>query len=363
MSWVKVKVNAIILVFIVVGLLTALLPSTTTSAQDNQGAFALQVTPSPIIETVKPGEYKEIEFQIRNQSSNKENLRVDLRKFEVNSENGDIELSEEVPQDVASWVRVQTPTFTVGPGAAFNEKLIANPPDSVGFSYNFAVVISRSQEPNVTTGNTKLKGSVAVFTLLSVDKPGATRKLEVKVFTSRKRLYEYLPATFVTTLTNTGNTIVQPYGNIFIQRSPTALQPITTLSLNSKGAYILPGVSRSLVVNWDQGFPRYVETKDADNASLKQQLQWDWANVQQLRIGKFYAKLVAVYNDGQRDVPIEAVVSFWVIPWKLGLVVVLLLIVLAIGIITIIRKPVKTIKNRRKKAIKTSQDKDVIDED
>ncbi|MGB3073255.1 MAG: hypothetical protein WBB68_03290, partial [Candidatus Moraniibacteriota bacterium] len=36
-----------------------------------------------------------------------------------------------------------------------------------------------------------------------------------------------------------------------------------------------------------------------------------------LRFGKYTAKMLLVYDDGTRDIPIEGVVSFWVMPWRL----------------------------------------------
>jgi hypothetical protein len=48
-----------------------------------------------------------------------------------------------------------------------------------------------------------------------------------------------------------------------------------------------------------------------------QELQWNWADASKLRWGKYTAKLLFVYDDGKRDVPVEGEVSFWVIPWRL----------------------------------------------
>ena len=46
-------------------------------------------------------------------------------------------------------------------------------------------------------------------------------------------------------------------------------------------------------------------------------LKWDSSKLSHLRIGRYTANLVMTYDDGKRDVPLEAVVSFWVIPWRL----------------------------------------------
>src|SRR6185369_16774344 len=126
-----------------------------------------------------------------------------------------------------------------------------------GFSYSFALVISRQSEPKPTAGGRLIKGSVAVFTLLNVDRPGAKSSLQVVSFSSSKRLYEYLPATLDIRFRNDGNTIVQPYGNIFVQRGNKDKTPLATLAVNDKRGYILPDTSRTVTAEWNEGFATY----------------------------------------------------------------------------------------------------------
>ena len=61
----------------------------------------------------------------------------------------------------------------------------------------------------------------------------------------------------------------------------------------------------------------------------------DFPKVQHLRFGHYTANLLAVYDNGTRDVPLEASISFWVIPWRvIGIIV--LFIGLIAGLITYI---------------------------
>src|SRR5262249_16754212 len=154
---------------------------------------------------------------IRNNSNHAEQLKMGLRSFTVN-DSGEVQLATTAPTDVSSWVTFASPTFSIDQGAWYTQKITFAVPKDAGFSYSFAIIISRSSAPAPGSGHTALEGSVAVFTLLGIDRPDATRELEVSEFTSEKRLYEYLPATFTVKLKNSGNTINQPYGNIYIQR-------------------------------------------------------------------------------------------------------------------------------------------------
>ena len=313
-----------------------LLPAPPSSALST-GYFSLQVTPSPLVTTLKPGTTTELELKVRNAGTDSEELKAEPRSFAVDEATGKVSLNDTTAPDISSWISFSAPTFTVQSGEWFTEKVRVALPKDTGFSYSFAIVISRKNNPQPLAGGRLIKGSLAVFTLINIDRPGATRKLEVRKLTTNKGVYEYLPATLSMQFKNTGNTIVQPYGNIFIQRSPKDALPISTLPVNDTKGYILPGSNRTLETDWAAGFPAYKTVTQADGTQ-KQKLIWDWSKLSQLRVGHYTAKLVAVYNDGQRDVPIEQDISFWVIPWKIlgGLLVVILLVGFAVW--SILRK-------------------------
>lgn len=286
-----------------------------------QGDFSLQVTPSPLVATVKPGETSKLELKIRNAGTAPEELKIEPRSFKFNSSDGQVTLNDTTPPEIASWISFSSPTFTVQPGQWFTETVNVSLPKDSGFSYSFALVISRKNAPKPAEGTRLLKGSLAIFSLINVDRPGATSKLEVVSFKTDKHVYEYLPANLTVTFRNSGNTIVQPYGNIFIQRTKNSKTPITTLPVNETKSYILPGTERSTSASWTSGFAVY-RTTENDDGTKKGSLQLNWDNLSDFRFGRYTAKMVAVYSDGTHDIPIEGEVSFWVIPWRSILVLI-----------------------------------------
>ena len=74
------------------------------------------------------------------------------------------------------------PAFSVAPGQWFTQKITIDLPDSAGFSYPFVVVVSRQNNPDQPDGGAAIRASIAVFALVNIDKPGATRKLEIDSF-------------------------------------------------------------------------------------------------------------------------------------------------------------------------------------
>ena len=312
-------------------------------AHAQSGGFALQVTPSPIVETIEPGTTKTVELKIRNQNTQSETLKMGLRAFTINSSTGEVELKNDEPQDVVGWVSFANPVFTVSAGEWYTQKITFAVPANAGFTYSFAITISRNAPTKEQGGKTSIEGSVAVFALLSTNRPDALRKLEIASFSSKKKVYDYLPASFTLQLKNSGNTIIQPGGNIYIQRTSNSAAPLATMPVNEKSAYILPNVTRSMQAEWSAGFPVY---KTVDAQTGKKKLTWDWSTLQNFRIGHYVAKAVVIYNDGNRDVPTQAEIDFWVIPWKIISIAVVALGLVTVGIVTIVRKTMRVARKK-----------------
>jgi hypothetical protein len=278
----------------------------TNAQQSNADKFALQVTPSPLVITVKPGVPKDVQLNVENLGKNTENLRIDLRKFSVDKKNGDIKLEDDEPADVPNWVTFSKPTFTVESKKTATQNIhIALPSDS-GFSYSFTFVISRA------SGDSK-------------EVPGGAS------------IFEYLPADFNITFQNIGNTIIRPAGNVFIQRGSDDAKALATLSVNNSQGYLLPGNPRIFKTSWKEGFPVFKTTTDSAGKQ-KSDLAWDWSKLADFRFGQYTAKMIAIYNDGQRDVPVMRETTFWVIPWRAILVLIAIIAIVLLLLRRVIHK-------------------------
>ena len=330
-------------------LTAAVLPLGTAAAVAPADAgLSLQVSPSPIVLTIKPAEKKTTELKIYNAGTNTENLRVSLQDFKVDKSNGRVTLEPGPPPEVRNWISFSDTDFSVKSGESFTQLVTVNPPPSAGFSYSFAIVINRQVPTRVVTGQRAVQGSVAVFSLLNIDRPGAVRKLAIESLQTEHKYYEYLPARLTLKLRNNGNSLLLPAGNVFIQRQSTSNSPISVLAINPNALYLLPGVSRDYQIAWNDGLPAYVTTQAVANAAPQRHLEWNWRN-SHFRIGRYIAHVVVIYNDGQRDVPLQSDVKFWVLPWRIMLGALVGLLVLLIGVAAIIRVIFGMVKRKRPK--------------
>ena len=322
---------------VTVGLLCAAFPMNALAATVPNGDFSLEVSPSPLVAEVKPGESRVLELKIRNASTKIENLKIEVRGFTIAYPSQQITISTTPPADLAQWVSFSHPTFSVDPGEWYEQKITIKLPEKAGFSYPFAVLISRQNDPSHTDGGASLRGSVAVFSLINIDRPGATRKLELESIKTDHSIYEFLPSAITVKLKNTGNSIVQPYGNIYVHRPSKESAPLAVLPVNESRGYLLPGGTKELTSTWADGFPVY-KTVAGENGQPKQELDWNWRNLTNIRFGQYSARVVAVYNDGTRDIPVTGEISFWVIPWRILLGLLVVVVVIGFGIWTIIRR-------------------------
>lgn len=317
-------------------------------AQSGEG-FSLQVSPSPLVATVRPGEDTTLDLQIRNTNSSPQSLKMGLRSFSMDDATGQVNLGTTAPTNIQDLVSFKTPSFNLQAGEIMTQQVTIHTPASAGFSYYFAITIAQQNPPKAAKGQSAIVGSVAIFTLINVDKPGANRKFDLTSVSLSKHTYEYLPASITLKIKNTGNTLVQPQGTVYLQRHSSDATPLAALSLNQNSGYILPGSSRSFTVSWNDGYPHY---EAVSSTSDKQKLVWRGNALSKLRIGRYVAKVVAVYNDGGRDVPITAEVSFWVIPWKLLLGALFIVLLLVVGSVAMVRSFSKAVKNTSRKVKK-----------
>ena len=293
------------------------------SVQAADGALRLTTSPLPINLSVEPGHSVSTQLRIKNDGDQKENLRIDLMKFKADGESGaPMPLDREPGDDFLDWVRFSEDAFSIEPNQWKTINATFDVPETAAFGYYYAIVFSRSGEITSTgERQTTVTGGTAVLVLLEAKVPNAKREVTVTSFSADRKWYEFLPATFTVKLRNTGSVHIAPRGNLFIGRPGEKADTVVEVNLG-KGN-ILPDSNRAFESRWTDGFPVYRDkemdgkkVQDAEGKTV-QELVWNWKDVSRFRFGKYEAKLLLVYDDGTRDVPIEGTIEFWVIPWRL----------------------------------------------
>ena len=292
-------------------------------AQTSPGDLRLVTSPLPISLVSEPGQTISTELRVKNAGSRPETLRIDIMKFGAFEEEGAPRLLDREPgDDFLDWVTFSEETFTLEPEEWKTVTATFALPPSASFGYYYAFVFTRaSEEESLGERETAVVGGTASLVLLEARVPNAKREITVTEFSTDRMVYEFLPVSFSVKLRNSGNVHVAPRGNIFLEKGGD--KDIALLEINPGKGNILPDSARIFEESWKDGFPVYQERIEDGNAVLNErgereiELHWNWQEASKLRFGKYKAKMLLIYDDGVRDVPIEGVVSFWVVPWRL----------------------------------------------
>jgi hypothetical protein len=305
-------------------------------AQTPTDGINLQISPLPIEMNAKPGTSTGAELRVRNVGTKTEKLQVRLLAVSEDN-NGQVHLTNPKNSDEwVKWVSFDRPVFDAPSNQWQTIKMKIDVPKSAAFGYYFAVEYLRASDVAPQPGKAVAHGAVATFILLNAESKGAMREAKIESLTADKKSYEFLPADFTVKVKSTGNVHVAPYGNIFIAKGD---KQVASIDINSDRGNVLPKGSRFFAASWTDGFPVYQTKKSADGQTLadkngqpQKSLKWDFSQANRLRFGHYTAHLVMIYDNGQRDVPMEATVSFWVIPWRVIGISIIIGILVVIGL-------------------------------
>ena len=312
------------------------LPAHAAPALPLDNSFDLTTSPLPINLAGPPGSTLDTDIRFKNGATSTQELKVTLMKFSAAGDDGRPTIADRAPgDDYFNWVSFSPQTFDAQPNVWQTVRMTIKLPQSAAFGYYYAVVFSPAKTPRPTGKQNVLLGSTAVLVLVNAQAPGEQRTANVVSFTADHRFYEFLPATFMAKLRNSGNIHLVPTGDIFIKKGSKA---VATLNVNAGLGNILPGTNRIFTASWNDGFPRYVTKQVNGNLVLDKNdkpetsLQWDFSRASKLKFGHYTAHLTMAYDNGQRDVPMEAELSFWVVPWRVILLVIAIPVVPAVAV-------------------------------
>lgn len=325
-----------------------------TSPPLPEGGINLTISPIFLNLVTDPGKPVSSQLRVTNNSNQTEFLKIDVAKFEAGKGGEAAQILDVTDDDeFTKWISFSAQSFTLDPNETKTIRFTVSPDAKAAFGYYYALIVNRVREAENKQGTTAVSGAPAFLVLLEVRSPNAKRELQLVDFATTSLWYEYLPAKFVITLKNTGNIHVVPAGDIFIDQGEK--RDVGIIRANATRGNILPDSRRTYEAQWDDGFlvnkPKEENGKIVrdKNGNIQYETKWDFAKADRFRIGKYTAHLLLVYDNGKRDVPIEASVSFWVIPWKIiGLFIVVLYFVF-MGVRSTLLTQIKRIKGILKK--------------
>lgn len=364
MKFVKKKFFTLTLTgFVVVSSFGNLLAGNLVRAQ--QVAEDKGITVSPIKYEIEafPGETIEQEIKFFNTTSTEKTLYLDVLNFEPIGESGYPSplFTDDYPYEASlkMWIELEKKEVTVKPvtpveNIASVVKFRITIPTNAAPGGHYAMIKQSLKPPGA---DTQLEGSGLAFSpesaalvILNVAGDDTREGSSEEFFVTNPylnennrnaiSLFEFPPVLFVARLKNSGNSHFKPQGNIFLYKGD---KQIATFKLNENEGNILGNsirrfeegvwgeetfIYRSPLLD-DSGNP----IKD-DAGNTKSKIRLNWKNFPNIPFGKYKAKLAGVYDDNGVKKTISDEVIFWVIPWRLILLVLIILLVIVVLVLT-----------------------------
>lgn len=278
-----------------------------------QVSHALTVSPAKIEIAADPGSTVTGEISLYNEQGEAKMFYTSFENFESRGDTG-APYFIGAEEGLATWINADADVVLAAGERSVVPYSITIPDDTKPGGY-FAAIFFGTQPPATAGGGeVSVGGKIGILVLLSVsgeieDKAG------INSFTTagERRMFSSLPVAFEYVFNNTGGDRIVPRGEITIKNTFRVVSE--TLIANEHKGSVLPNSTRRFTTVW---------TEDATKED-KGFLGTVVAQLKDFRFGWYTANLSMVYGESAQLV--AASYSFFIIPWQLLLLVVLIVAV------------------------------------
>jgi hypothetical protein len=288
-----------------------LLLTTPIKAQTTEGLSAI---PPRLELTVKADGVASQTIKVRNESSQEKNILITVEDFVVNDDLGTPTIISSTKEDnrwaASNWIQVSPSSVKLKGGETKSLVLTVMPPANALPGGHYAMVLHSPDNQVSLLNATGASIQTKVGTLIYITIPGKIRQdAVVKDFTAPK-FSEFGPIDFKSTIQNLSDIHIKPAGNIAI----TNMFGLKTayIQYNDKNINVFPGKIRE----------------------FESRLNKKWL------FGRYKAELNAAY--GTAGGVATAAIFFWVIPWRLLILVATAIVIIAVIVLSLKNKTGKT---------------------
>lgn len=272
---------------------------------------ALEIAPPLLTLNANPGQVIHTQIELRDIA--KVNLIVtnEINDFVANGVDGTPKIlmgdeSNNDPFSMRNWV-TPLPQFTLTPNQIQRLSVTISVPKNASPGGHYSVIRFTGIPPSLKGSGVSLSASLGALVLLTVNGK-LTHKMSINTFTVSKdeggkpaKLFQSAPLSFAVKLKNSGNIQEEPTGHITV--SDLFGRAVAGVNINLPPRNVLPDSTRN--------FAGALDKSDLGSKRL---------------FGLYHAKLVVKYGDQYKQSTSDTI-TFWVIPYKLIGIIVLLLVI------------------------------------
>jgi hypothetical protein len=274
-----------------------------------ENILSLSAIPPRLEISVNPGQVITKEIKIRNESSFQRSIETDVKDFIVTDDSGTpVQINADPSQNrwaASSWLQISPTKTNLKPGETKSLIVTVLAPKDAAPGGHYAVILHNPQNENyLNSSGASIQANIGTLVYITI--PGNVKENAIVKDFSAPKFSEFGPVNFKTTINNLSDIHITPAGSINVTN-------------------FFGGKTAKLALSTTNIFP--YTNRDFTNTLNKKFL-----------FGRYKAQFLAAY--GSTGQTISATIFFWVIPWKL-----LILIFFALAIITIL---ILILKNKRK---------------
>jgi hypothetical protein len=280
-------------------------------------ALALTLTPVRLEIAGDPGQVLSKEITLFNERATTETYYVSYANFEAQGETGDPAFVE-AKEDLGTWMQTAE-SVSISPKTSQTIPIKVTIPQNAEPGGHFAAVFWGTLPPNTGGNSVTIGAKMGLLVLLRVNGQVSEQGGVIEFFTKNKlKFYTSLPVSFYYRFQNLGGDRIKPKGELKIKN----VFGITEKKLNGNpvDGNVLPNSIRKFEIVW-QGRDGANPPEEKINGNFFNKVAYEWRN---FALGHYKAKLELVY--GTKDEVTNSAFSFWVFPWHLIIIVLILLV-------------------------------------
>ncbi len=285
-------------------------------------SYALTLSPTRFEVTGNPGDVLTEEMLLTNETSTTETFYSSFANFEAQGESGSPAFVEP-KDDLGTWMTTDG-SVTVTPGQQKAVPFKINVPKNAEPGGHFAVIFWGTAQPGQPGVSVGAKTGILVLLSVKGDVKEAGGFLNFNT-TDSKFWYSTLPVSMEYRFKNDGGDRIKPTGKIVIR--DTIFLPTENLDANPSQGNVLPGSTRKIKVDWI----KYERPGDyvAPTSFFKKfwsDTYYQWRN---FAVGLYSANLDVKY--GLQAQQVKKTIFFFVFPWQLVLVMLVIFLIVFFG--------------------------------
>lgn len=283
-------------------------------------AHALTLVPPMLELGGDPGSEVYGKVRLVNESAEAVELYTSTANFSAKDETGTPYFLFDEPGDLASWIQVQAGPIKLGPNERQDIPFTVSLPKEAEPGGHYAGIFFGPQPGSIVGANASVGVRSKLGMLLIMRVAGDTKvKSSILEFhvAQDQTFFTRLPVTFWYRIRNTGNLHARPYGNVVVKQLLGWTSAKVTA--NPVDGAVLPNSTRRLETTWQRNQPSTDTYHNAFSRFFGEAL----AEFRNFALGRYTATLVLSVP---ADVGIPPSVSFWVFPWQLLMVVLVVII-------------------------------------